>query len=657
MRFLLTLLIPSLVACHQGSHDFQCKRGDDGVLLCSFKVPDGTKTLELSDCFGDDCVAAQITVTKKSTASVDGDSSASIHTTDGIQLNLAEAKDHQASAATAGASSSTHHADTHDGSVLPKIPGNHEYPVKVADQTFHVPWSQYGVLVASALHQIHGRHDWDYGDWLITLAVAVRGNERDGLDPEKLDQVVQLLQAALRTFVALEHNGHGDAKVSMGNAYMTMAESYIYDSYNPQYSQALEHFELSNQLFKSALDENKVPIGMTRVDVEMNWADTLVRIAVLSIEEKMGADQMTELDLDSLAMGGIGAAGAQMGETTTRAEALLMDAIGVFRRQVAMPDATDHTKAVQRSTRLANALQNLASISMLVVTTTLEKSNALLEEAVTHYQWALELGLEDDPERINAVAGVAESLYSLADGYLQEGKYDQSKARYRDTMIWYQKHNIASPSMIQDVQFSDADASLEATEQALEDYNAMLYGGGEIPIPNDYYGGSSGGGGDPIYQPDELYEADLHATLGALRMARPNELHLAISHLANAIERYARDADTAGRALADAQLNLAMAYFQQEEYALSMEAHADALDVYQKVVGEGKNPLMDGLEDLLAHHGVDRKETTTTVSGAGDAATVADGTNKGGDGSDRLIDLGAYQASILNATAAAKNEL
>ena len=595
MRFasLFLALLPSLALCQEG---LRCRREND-VVLCEFQVPaDGKAKLELSHCLeGDDiCVEAQVTVKANGADSVEGDSNKETTIND----------------------------------------------IVIAGQTYREPFSQYGAAIAQSLSDRPTvAKSWQYGDWLIQFATTIRGEQSS--PTLNIVRAIAILELSAKLFTTLAQMGYGDAKVSMANSYMTMAETYIFDLYNPQYGEALDYFELSNKLFKEALDENKFPIGITRADVELNWADTLVRIAVILVEQEMGNEQdqfemdlnnmdMNNFDMKIFDMNNLMGAGGQLSESTKRAEELLTQAVASLRDQLA--HATNPTHALQRRTRLANALQNLASISMMV-SPDLEKIYVLLEEAVTHYMAALKDLDESNPERGNAIGGVAESLYSLSDGYLQAGKYEQAKARYRDTMNWYKKYNLATP-VVQDAQIMDADGTLEATEHALEEYTAMLYGGGEIQIPNDHTRP-----GDPLYQADELYEADLHATLGALRMTR-NEMHLAINHFANAIELYARNPGSE-RILADTKLNLAMSYFKQGDYELSIEANDEALDIYERVTKEGKNPLMDGLEDMMTQHGIDPE---TLKAGAAE-----------GDPANRMIDLGAYQASILNDTA--KDEL
>lgn len=589
------------------------------MLLCEFHVltDRGNEKLNLSHCVDDFCLDAQVTITKSGSTSADSSDILLAESNGQTESNRAE--DPAATSTTSD--------------------------LMIAGRTYSQPFSQYGVAIAESLRSrpITTR-SWQYGDWLIQFAVALRGDPLT-LDttPVSIQQAVAALELAVKVFEDMQNRGLGDAKFSIANAYMTMAETFVFDPYDPQYSKAMHYFELSNRLFKEVLDGKEIPTGFARGDVELNWADTSVRVAVLLVDQQIMEEKSQQLkmdlnsmdatfDLNQIAGGAV--LSQEMFDIVTRSEGILKDAVASFRQLVSQANNPVHLG--QRRIRLANALQNLASISVMRGAN-FDESNSLLEESVTNYLDSLDVADISELDRSSAISGVAESLYSLSDGYLQAGKYEEAKGRYRDTLNWYKSHKLHAPA-VADMSNMDEDQTLQATEQALAEYNAMVHGLGEIHVPNDW------ARDDGMYQADELYEADLYATLGALRMAR-NEMHLAINHLANAIERYAQNPES-GRFLADAKLNLATAYFKQGEYELSIEAHEDALDVYKQVVGEGKNPLMEGLEDMLAHHGVDIDAVKQGVQV--DSETVE---------SNRVIDVGAYQASILNKTAFTTDEL
>ncbi|KAI2492778.1 hypothetical protein MHU86_21783 [Fragilaria crotonensis] len=610
-------LLPSFAL---GQAGIRCRR-ENGDILCEFQLPgEGSiDKLDLSHCLDNDvCVEAQVVVKRKDDSLVDN--SGIVEQEPNTQQSIA--------------------------AVVAETPTT----VEVAGKTYSEPFSQYGPAIAEALRsRPTSTRSWRYTDWLNEFAIALRGDpeslssQLESADPVAIENAVAVLELAVKMSIDLEGSGLGDAKISIAHSYMTMAETYIFDPYNPQYDEALKYFELSNRLFHELIVENDFPLGITRADIELNWADTLVRIAIVSVEKQMG-DQQTETDhygmgadggdlsnfeVNSLTGGSM--MDSKTAEVVDRSEEMLSDAVASFRQLVI--EAKNPTQAVLRKTRLANALQNLASISAMTGSD-FEATNHLLEEAVALYTSSLNDLDASNPERRNAISGVAELLYSLSDGYLQAAKYEQAKARYRDTVNWYKTYNLAPPE-VSELAIMDADDALESAEQKLQAYTTMLYGGGELQIPND-----NTRRGEAVYEADELYEADLHATLGALRMAR-NEMHLAVIHLAEAIQRYGRYPES-GRSLADAKLNLAMAYFKQGEYELSIEAHEDALDDYKRVVPEGKNPLMDGFEDLFEQQGVNR-DTLKAGTSAGDT--------------NHVIDVSAYQASILNRTVASKDEL
>jgi hypothetical protein len=47
------------------------------------------------------------------------------------------------------------------------------------------------------------------------------------------------------------------------------------------------------------------------------------------------------------------------------------------------------------------------------------------------------------------------------------------------------------------------------------------------------------------------------------------------------------------------QVGLAAAYFTDSQYKLSAEVHREAMDIYQQIIGEGKNPMLAGLAEKL----------------------------------------------------------
>jgi len=222
-------------------------------------------------------------------------------------------------------------------------------------------------------------------------------------------------------------------------------------------------------------------------------------------------------------------------------------------------------------------------------------------------------------------------------------------------MIWYNDYNLDPPD--DEVLLIDVEGTLlEETEKALEDYNSMLYGGQEILIPNN-----NAKPGDQIYEADFIYEAGLHSNLGALRMAR-NEVHLAINHFAEAIELYNRNPMEAGKAIGDVKLSLATAYFKQGDYELSSDAYSDAMEIYAEVVGEGKNPMMEGLESLLQEHGLDAETIqllTNSIGGGviGNVHGIEENSKESSKDDDFrssetiLLDLDAVKASLQNVTA------
>ena len=179
---------------------------------------------------------------------------------------------------------------------------------------------------------------------------------------------------------------------------------------------------------------------------------------------------------------------------------------------------------------------------------------------------------------------IAELLITLSDTYLQVGNYDHSKIRYQEAMQWYSDYNLVPPK--ETVLITESDELLQETEAKLEEYQASLYGGRKIQIPDDYRKPD-----EPLYEPDNLFEADLHATIGALQLSN-GQVELAITSFVKALDLYEAHSGEE-RAIADVKLNMCMALFRLREFDESARLHGEALELFREVVGEGKNPLVD----------------------------------------------------------------
>jgi tetratricopeptide (TPR) repeat protein len=356
--------------------------------------------------------------------------------------------------------------------------------------------------------------------------------------------------------------------------------------------------------------------------------------------------------------------------------------------------------------KLATALHHSAtaltflSTSSLSSTPATSSSSTLLRQGLERQDEALELYRQvlshvekkkandysgSDPENAlvatDLIFSIANSLYSLSDLHLQLGQYDQAQSRYEETMNWYLQYEqeLPPPTALdrdQQALFLEGDGTLEAYELALEQYHEQMQNEASdrrLESESNHRRTSVGGGrdDDELMDPDgdgsswildsngdETYEGDLHATLGTLRMAR-GDVELAMGHYDQAVRLYRSSAFLSGdeedRSVADVHFNWATALFRAGQYKQSAVLHGQALEGYRKVVGEGKNPLTEG---LLGDDGEDYLEGLGMVHEDGSALASSDvgvDTNGSNDGASEqpavpLIDLSMFQHSMLNAT-------
>lgn len=603
----------------------------NGEISCEFTVPEGLETIDLLGCLNDDnaCIQAKIAIVQ---------SKEELQTV--VDSGGSNNKDEEKESVIA-----TEVMDTAGESL----------PVTVAGQTYLSPWSQYGESVASALHQRPTEiNSLEYGDWMLQFANSIRGDPSEKhWNPSSVDEAILIVKASIQLYDSLEQQGLLSSKFYIANGYMALGETAMIDPNNPQYENALEYFEIASKLFKYASIQKESLPGIEREDIELRQADAMVYIGVLSVEK-----QVKVIDVETGFLNGqlddVKFLNGQLDDVMKAADNLER-AITILRRLLQLSLTRNDVEIIsQRRIKLANALQNYSAIKAMTSLGS-EKSAEFLEEAILHYRDVLGDIQESNPEWKGVIISIAHASSSLSDTYLQVGKYDMAKSKYRQTMMWYNDYNLDPPND-EALSIGVEDTLLEETEKALKDYNSMLYGGQEILIPNN-----NAKPGDQIYESDFIYEAGLHSTLGALRMAR-NEVHLAINHFAEAIELYNRNPMEAGQAIGDVKLSLATAYFKQGDYELSSDAYSDAMEIYAEFVGEGKNPMTEGLESLLQEHGLD-KETIQLLTGSiggeviGNVHGIEENSKESSKDNDSrssetiLLDLDAVKASLQNATA------
>ena len=458
-----------------------------------------------------------------------------------------------------------------------------------------------------------------HADWYSDLGKAYRKHgmvDSAGMDWKSMDvdACIEAFQHAVATYnQALQKGAPLDTRLSLAVAEAYLAESLLFHLSNAQPTKALKHFLNAEENYRTVL-ESGILKGHEYADWEINWADTLGHSASLLIENADGADGQDPTRESVLDV-------SRFLESAEKAEKMLNNAIRVYRK--AMETAVgDDTPFYQL--RLANTLHSLGTARML--TSTVGRAIAVMEEGRDIFETLIPQIKQNSVDRNDALAGMAELLISLSDAYLQAGNYVRAKIRYKDAMEWYKEHNLV-PAEVPTVR---SDELLVELEEQLGEYHASLVGGGEIPIPDDYRAP-----GEPLYEPDNRYEADLHSAIGAIELSH-GQIELSMTHFVKAIDMY-EELGGEDRAIADTKLNMAMALFRLREFDQSAQTHCEALDIYRKVVGDGKNPL---LADALVN------------KGSGDEPANAENENAF---RAQLVNLDALQQGLANLTS--KDEL
>jgi len=168
---------------------------------------------------------------------------------------------------------------------------------------------------------------------------------------------------------------------------------------------------------------------------------------------------------------------------------------------------------------------------------------------------------------------------------------------------------------------------VEAFEQALQQYREMFSTEDATYDEDGYFDEATG---ETYYEKDDGYEADLHASIGAMLMARGFDDHiLAATHLLEAVRLYDLAGEPDGQNMASAKFNLAALHLRNRDYRESARVYGEALDLFRKLNGDNVDPMgggfgfggVLGLEELtkqlLQQRGAEAAEDST-VSDSGD---------------------------------------
>lgn len=353
---------------------------------------------------------------------------------------------------------------------------------------------------------------------------------------------------------------------------------------------ALKQFQQAEQYYRLALESGKyIDLRSTRFnakDIQINLAHVSHRIGRCMINSIEGKAVMAEnLDLDQTELSEAIPALQTLMNTIPKAESMFAEAIRLYR--IAIEEEKNFDAKCRLKMNLATSLQDggtAASYGSNLVKAIeyQEESIAINKEVLPH------MGTSD---RLFLTQYIADSMYGMANHYMQLGRYEDTKSTYKAAMDWYETNDLKPARTAAGLQVTDE--SLEAYEKQLTDYHELVR---EVTMPDGYVDD-----GQPMYGPNDAYEADLHAALGSLHLSR-EEILMAIEHFNQAIRLYqnAQTEENLDRYIADVMVSLAAALFKDSEFASSAEAHSEAMDIYKHEVGEGRNPLMAGLAEKLS---------------------------------------------------------
>lgn len=274
----------------------------------------------------------------------------------------------------------------------------------------------------------------------------------------------------------------------------------------------------------------------------------------------------------------------------------------------------DSVKALLSKEDILTGLCHLSSVAQNIGTTWLgleqyERAATALEEAGRIQREIVlpKLPISYEVERNAIIVGAGENLYSLADVYLRMGDYEKALDRYQSAMAWYLAHRVPPPSAISTDDITEKEehlAAIQTYEQALEEYSDMFVEGldSSDPAANDANGFYSQGGAEfgeySFEKRDNGYEGDLHNNLGAFYMSI-GDFEQAAIHLNQALWLYLANEEGQDATTATTYTQLAMLHFHQGDFRSSMANYEKALEIFQKIVPPGQNPLYHGGQSIV----------------------------------------------------------
>ena len=159
---------------------------------------------------------------------------------------------------------------------------------------------------------------------------------------------------------------------------------------------------------------------------------------------------------------------------------------------------------------------------------------------------------------------------------------------------WHERYNLDPPlsmatsgSSTRSSTSSNADA-IATMEQALQEYDEMFRGDGYAEYfdedqQEEYY-----------YERDTGYEADLHASIGALLLDSPGDSIGAATHLLEAERLYRLTGESDNVNMASVKFSLATLHLLNGEYRESGRLHGEALVIFRQFQDNDENPKDGG---------------------------------------------------------------
>jgi tetratricopeptide (TPR) repeat protein len=499
--------------------------------------------------------------------------------------------------------------------------------IEVGKEKYRTPFTQYPPLVADTLQSRPGyyssKSNGNQGqdpdgmiaeaDWLLFLGMAHRRTLEETLelteaDFQEISKSANALQEGIALMERLREQYPAErltAALRLAELYVNLGETYHLSANDDEYKQAMEYFVRAEEIYRSTLESGESIAwgsddgsdeGASRVEVEIRWAHCCHRIGVALLAMAQEIAHTTDLDASLLTdpetiQKMIASTKAKLEANAVMAETHLQKAVTIFSKISKSGYKNTRSKEyevdeVDIERHLATALSNLGTA--VGMTGDLEAGITYQEQALEIYQKLYPQLKQGDVVREEAMMDISDMLYTLAEQHLQLGKYDGAKQHYSRAMEWNSENSIAPPEELGEfVGASELDDAIDEHEAQLEAYNVLNNQGMDIEV-SDYE--------DQLYLgKDDLYEGDIHMSLGSLFLAK-GDLVSAGSHLSQSIKLYELSGEEEDRNLADAKFNMSVLKYRTGDYALSREFYDSALDIYRDVVGAGIDPRMAGMD-------------------------------------------------------------